>query len=437
MPRRKTKEEYLEELRVKNPHVQLIGDYINARTKVLHYCTIHDVFWETTPDKVLRGCGCKQCGIEQARRSRLKPKQQYVEELSVKNPNVILIDEYVNTHTPVAHYCKIHSITFNIRPYDALQGKGCYQCKSEKISVALAKTREQYVEELSIKNPTVQLIGEYKGTNTSTEHYCLIHDVIWNMEPANALYGQGCPKCKSDKITSALRKSEDEYIAELCEKNPNLILSGTYINYRTPVEHYCKTHDVFFNISPLSALRGAGCRQCGSEKLQVALTKSQEEYINELSDVNPYVVLIGEYTGACINTPHKCLKCGCEWNPKPNDVLHGSGCPSCTQSKGEQKVRLWLEKNELTYESQKRFDNCRDKLPLPFDFYLEYHNACIEYQGVQHYESVGYFGGEKALVYTQYHDKIKKDYCDSNNIYLICIPYWENVDDYLNKNLLI
>ena len=29
------------------------------------------------------------------------------------------------------------------------------------------------------------------------------------------------------------------------------------------------------------------------------------------------------------------------------------------------------------------------------------------------------------------------NYCIKNNIKLICLPYWEDVDTYLNKNLLI
>lgn len=32
---------------------------------------------------------------------------------------------------------------------------------------------------------------------------------------------------------------------------------------------------------------------------------------------------------------------------------------------------------------------------LPFDFYLPYYNTCIEYDGVQHFKPIDYFGGEK------------------------------------------
>ena len=43
---------------------------------------------------------------------------------------------------------------------------------------------------------------------------------------------------------------------------------------------------------------------------------------------------------------------------------------------------------------------------------------------------------EKQLEKQKLHDKIKKDYCETNNIYLIAIIYDENVDnvdEYLSK----
>lgn len=437
MPKKKTKEEYVDELVTKAPHIELVGDYINARTKTMHHCVIHDIFWETTPDAVLRGRWCRECGEERYSIKRKKPQEQYIEELKIKNPTVMLLEDYMDSHTPTKHYCTEHHITFDIRPYDALKGKGCKYCRSDKIKNALMKTADEYVEELSYKNPTTQLVGEYKGTDTPTEHYCSIHNIVWDARPSNILHGKGCQQCKSEKIANGLRKSESEYVIELSSKNPNIELRGTYVNSITPVEHYCNKHDVFFNITPISALKGCGCRQCSAEKLRAALLKTREEYLCELKEANPSILLVGEYVGANINTLHKCLVCGCEWSVRPNNVLHGCGCPSCNQSKGEQKVKLWLEQNSISFTPQKKFEDCCDKRPLPFDFYLDSFNICIEYQGIQHYESVDAFGGTESLEYTQYHDKIKKDYCELNDILLICIPYWEDVNEYLNQNLLI
>ena len=71
------------------------------------------------------------------------------------------------------------------------------------------------------------------------------------------------------------------------------------------------------------------------------------------------------------------------------------------------------------------------KKMLPFDFYLTDYNACIEYDGEQHYNPIVFFGGEEKLEKTIYRDKIKTDYCLANNIKLLRIRY----DDDITKSL--
>ena len=95
-------------------------------------------------------------------------------------------------------------------------------------------------------------------------------------------------------------------------------------------------------------------------------------------------------------------------------------------------IILWL--NILVME--KKFDNCRHKTPLPFDFYLPDYNLLVEYDGIQHFESIKYFGGEDALLLNQLKDKIKTDYTIANNIKLIRIKYDENVEEKLSLVLI-
>lgn len=437
MPRKKTEEEYVNQLKIKSPDIELVGNYINDHTKVAHYCKIHHITWDISPNKVLQGHGCFYCGCEKRDNKRRKPEEKYIEELAGKNPHIKLKGKYINTNTPVEHYCQDHDISFNIRPSDALYGKGCKQCKSDKIRGKLQKPEDQYIEELAIKNPTIKLNGKYKGTDVPTSHYCIIHDFVWDARPSNILHGNGCPQCRTEKIGNALRKLENDYIFELLEKNSNIKLREQYINYNTPVGHYCEKHNVLFNMSPNCALQGHGCPQCASERLSHALTKSEEQYVADLQKVHNNIILCGEYVGGHINTPHKCLICGCEWSPRPSNLLSGYGCPSCNTSKGEKQISMWLKRYNIIYVPQKRFDDCRDKNTLPFDFYLPDYNICVEYQGMQHYEPIDYFGGESQLSYIQYHDKIKSEYCKTNNITLICISYLDNIDDFLNNNLLI
>ena len=367
-----------------------------------------------------------------------KTKEQYIEELKIKNPNIILAGDYINSHTPIKHRCKKHNVFFNTRPSDALRGSGCKFCRGERIRSTKVKSEDKYIEELSDKNPTLQYIGGYINTDTPILHRCLIHDINFKISPYSALQGHGCKFCRTERISSTQRKSESTYVSELKENNPNLELADTYINSNTSIKHYCKEHNVYFYTSPRVALQGSGCSQCWKEKLRNVRLKTQWQYIQELKEVQPKIILIGEYNGSSVPITHKCMVCGNQWDAAPASIVNaGTGCPKCSTSKGEKQVMNWLDSHCISYIAQKTFEDCRDKRKLPFDFYLTDYNTCIEYQGMQHYKPIEYFGGEDNLLYVQRHDMIKKDCCESNNIKLICISYLEDVNTILEQNLLI
>ena len=126
-----------------------------------------------------------------------------------------------------------------------------------------------------------------------------------------------------------------------------------------------------------------------------------------------------------------------------------TGCPICTNSKGEDRILSWVEGNFLRLKEtgiigctpEKKFSDCKDKRELPFDFGFEYFDSTwsvAEYQGKQHFFPVEFFGGKKAFKEQQKKDKIKKKYCKDNNISLLIIPYWEfdNIEKILKEALL-
>lgn len=439
---KKTHIEYINELRVKNPKVEALEQYINSTTKILHICKIHNIKWYISPNNVLHGRGCPQCGNDKRGNKLRKSQKEYIDELAIKNPTIKLVGEYINYKTQVKHYCEMHGVYWNVSPENALKGHGCPRCLGEKIGSALRKSEDQYVQELALINPTIKLVGKYAGANIPTEHYCEVHKIISNIIPSNALHGAGCNKCHWERMANQRRKNNDDYAKELNIKNPTVKIIGEYIGANIPVLHYCKVHQVYWNISPSAALQGQGCKQCCGERIGCALRKSKEQYVQELSLINPNIVLRGEYQDSNTPTLHECLIHNYVWSPLPSNILQGHGCPKCNESQGEKKITLWLENNLIANIPQKRFDDCRDKKELPFDFYIPKLKTCIEYQGEQHYRPVRFGGVNEEVAHSnffkiQYHDKIKKDYCEKNNINLICIPYWEDVDEYLNKNLLI
>ena len=103
----------------------------------------------------------------------------------------------------------------------------------------------------------------------------------------------------------------------------------------------------------------------------------------------------------------------------------------CLVSYGEEKIQKILEKLDIKYEKQKKFQDCKYKYVLRFDFYLPESNICIEYDGVQHFYPIPTMGGEEKFLEAKKRDLIKDNYCKDNHIPLIRIPYTDldKIDD--------
>lgn len=110
-------------------------------------------------------------------------------------------------------------------------------------------------------------------------------------------------------------------------------------------------------------------------------------------------------------------------------------------STGERRIKEFLEKNNIEYKTEYKFDDCVFKKKLSFDFAVFKDNnlfCLIEFDGKQHFKAISYFGGENALHHNMFKDEIKNEYCESKGINLLRIPYWnyENIDEILTKYIL-
>ena len=124
-------------------------------------------------------------------------------------------------------------------------------------------------------------------------------------------------------------------------------------------------------------------------------------------------------------------------------LIKKAGCPICNESKLEEEIYLFLEKENITFERQKRFENIRYIGIMPFDFYLPEYNTVIECQGIQHFEDVPFFNKGKRcdnyLSYIKKLDKKKKELCEKHEVKLYYINFDDNVEKevkkFLDKNI--
>lgn len=71
---------------------------------------------------------------------------------------------------------------------------------------------------------------------------------------------------------------------------------------------------------------------------------------------------------------------------------------------------------------------------LRADFLIPDSNLLVEVHGEQHYEFVGHFyKTQQDMFNAMLRDKIKKEWCENNNIELIILPYNEDDDEWSKR----
>lgn len=254
-----------------------------------------------------------------------------------------------------------------------------------------------------------------------------------------------CSKCaplKTNSINLNKRK-QDNYIRakEICESNGYKFLSSIddCTTVKNTVQFECSRHGSQ-NIILDNLIRGHLCYKCGREATKLSLRRSNNEVLKIIEGKNNNRLLnpedyIDTFTN---NLKVVCGSCGHTFIQSLSSYkanLTGK-CHNCNEiSYGEYLISNFLDRYDIEYVRGYKFEDCKDKRCLPFDFYLPKYNKLIEFDGLQHYKPVW---GEESFMIGKLHDAMKDWYCRWNNIELLRIPYWKSSDieeilvDYLN-----
>ena len=133
-----------------------------------------------------------------------------------------------------------------------------------------------------------------------------------------------------------------------------------------------------------------------------------------------------------------------EWQASISKRARGANCPFLITYRGENYIKQYLQKNNISFNTQKKFSDLfgigDSQLSYDFSISDEKHKyILIEYNGIQHYEANDYFGGEEQFKKQKEHDKRKRDYAKKHGYKLITIKYtydtYESVEEYLDNEL--
>ena len=113
-------------------------------------------------------------------------------------------------------------------------------------------------------------------------------------------------------------------------------------------------------------------------------------------------------------------------------TTHTTSCGCRKESKYEATIQKWLKEHGYNFD---REVSIAELGRLRFDFKVYYNETyCyIEMQGRQHSMPIDYFGGQKEFERLVANDIKKKEYCHSNNVTLLEIQYYDDIERVLEN----
>lgn len=258
------------------------------------------------------------------------------------------------------------------------------------------KTQEEYECDVKENAPHVQVRGRYVNNRTPIEHYCVKHDISWDVSPFNFLqHPNGCKECQREilnKFVDSRRKTDEQFVDEVKALGTGIMPRGKYLGSRVMMPFECR-YGYIWDSTPHDVLEGYGCPYCAGQKVLIGfndLWTTDPDIAKMISDPN-----VG-YTisrGSNRMVSWICPKCGGRKMSSPKQVIgYWLACNVCSDgisypNKFMYNVLLQLDvdfKREVN-KSTLGFDWVSK---YKYDFYLEMNHEkfFIEMDGGFHYD---------------------------------------------------
>ena len=240
------------------PHILIKGKYVNARTNIEAYCSIHNYTWFPKPYNLLSGYGCPLCGKEKSVKKRRKSVDDILKDLKIKHPTSHIISDVsdiVNTTSNITMKCEICGCEWTTSIMNLTKNNNttdCPECAKIRVANSCRKTLDDLKREVSLMDTTVEPIADYINTHSPVLCRCKIHtNTTFYQIPTTILNGSNsCPKCtiyKHEKIMlDVLEKYNLKYTPqktfEDCRDKNKLPFDAFLDDYNTAIEYDGEGH---------------------------------------------------------------------------------------------------------------------------------------------------------------------------------------------------
>lgn len=327
---------------------------------------------------------------------------------------------------------------------------GCPICAGYKVvkSNSLATVFPELAAQWDfIKNGELTPDKVYSRSSQKVWWKCLEGiDHKWQSQIKSRANGIGCPICSGRKtVHSNSLASKFPEIAKLFDRNRNngvspydfTPYSNTMVWWKCP-----EGNEHIWEATVANVVNGSTCPVCMGRKitehnnLAILHTDLIEEWDFDKNTLDPSKISPGTKDKAwwiCRrDKEHK-------WYSTIKDrTAKNSGCPICSiklnvsETKMLDFIKEIFPSHEIIYRHRPKWLN-----RMELDVFIPSLNLGFEYQGLQHFQPIDFFGGEQTFIEQVKRDKLKKELCLENEVLLIEVFYDEELSKELIKNKVL
>lgn len=350
---------------VKNIFIQkectlLTTEYLGSKQKLQYICKCGNNS-ETTVTGITRINGCMNCNgtpkytIEDVKRIFLKYNCTLIEEI------------YIDNATKMNYKCNQCDTKYNVTLGSFI--KRVDKCKNCRLIKDRKEMFNRIKKEFQEENCEL-LETEYINNHTKMSYKCNCGNesvISYN----SFQKGRKCMKCLGTP------KHSYKYVEEYFDKNNCILISDKYESNLEKLEYICECGN-YSEITFANFQNGHRCVKCRSYYL-----KHDIENVKEYFKKYNYECLENQYINCEIKIRYRCDK-GHLSTTSFHNFQNGKRCPKC-KNKTEQIVNEFLEENYTNVIHQAKFNWCKNKTYLPFDFLLDDQKILLEVDGAQHF----------------------------------------------------
>lgn len=340
---KKEHDEFIAEIEKINPHVEILGEYQNAKAKILCRCKFCLNEWNGTPDKLLQGNGCPHCD---KRNKTSFPEQAFFFYLKKAYPDATsryyMGEEHIELDIYIPSVCvaiEYDGVYWHANKEEA-EIKKYQKCKDNGITLYRVREFETYDESIADKifvrkkpyrfetlDASIQQLLSELNINLPVNTYSdsiQIRELFYNNLKANSL------QHKFPALAAYWHPTKNGKIL------PIMVSFGCNEKFWWK----CPTCQYEWETSVCSMTRAGreGCPKCKKSQIADKLRKTNEQFISELADANPNIRVLEEYKSFHTNILFHCNTCGNEWPATPANILRGRDCPVCSHKRRIEKM---------------------------------------------------------------------------------------------------